>query len=178
MASSTINCFDSRSARPAKALVVAGAGTGSVDGFWIVLIIAMSTTVVITRLYLEATGYPQVGDDTFHVAHVLWGGLAMFIALVLPLSFANPYIPWITAILGGVGAGLFLDEVGKFITQKNDYFFPLAFPIIYAFIVLCVWLFFRIRETSPATRGRCSITRSKISSRCSTMISTRSRCEH
>lgn len=124
--------------------------TGSADGFWIVLIIAMSTTVVITRLYLEATGYPQVGDDTFHVAHVLWGGLAMFIALVLPLSFANPYIPWVTALLGGVGAGLFLDEVGKFITQKNDYFFPLAFPIIYAFIVVCVWLFFRIRAHKPS----------------------------
>lgn len=115
------------------------------DSFWIMLIIAVSLTVIITRVALELTGYPQIGDATFHIAHVLWGGLLMFIALVLPLTFANPYIPWATAILGGIGAGLFIDEVGKFITQSNDYFFPLAFPIIYAFIVVCVWLALRLR---------------------------------
>ncbi len=69
----------------------------------------------------------------------------MFIALVLPLTFANPYIPWVTAILGGIGSGLFIDEVGKFITQRNDYFFPLAFPIIYSFILVCVWFALRLR---------------------------------
>lgn len=121
----------------------------SADTFWIILITAMSATVIVTRVYLESAGYPQVGDSTFHVAHVLWGGLLMFIALVLPLSFANPYIPYATALLGGLGVGLFLDEVGKFITQKNDYFFPLAFPIIYAFVVICVWLVFRIRAHRP-----------------------------
>jgi hypothetical protein len=115
------------------------------DSLWIVLIIAVSITVIVTRVSLELTGYPQVGDDTFHIAHVLWGGLAMFVALVLPLTFANRYIPWLTAILGGIGAGLFIDEVGKFITQRNDYFFPLAFPIIYAFITFCVWLALRLR---------------------------------
>lgn len=115
------------------------------DSFWIMLIIAVSITVIVTRVGLELTGYPQIGDSTFHIAHVLWGGLLMFIALVLPLTFANPYIPWVTAILGGIGAGLFIDEVGKFITQSNDYFFPLAFPIIYAFIVACVWLALRLR---------------------------------
>jgi hypothetical protein len=31
---------------------------------------------------------------------------------------------------------LFVDEVGKFITQKNDYFFPLAAPIVYASLLL------------------------------------------
>ena len=115
------------------------------DSFWIMLIISVAITVIATRVGLELTGYPQIGDATFHIAHVLWGGLLMFVALVLPLTFANTYIPWATAILGGIGAGLFIDEVGKFITQSNDYFFPLAFPIIYAFIVACVWLALRLR---------------------------------
>jgi len=115
------------------------------DSYWIVLIVTLALTVIITRVSLELTGYPQVGDATYHVAHVLWGGLAMFIALVLPLTFANPYIPWVTAILGGIGSGLFIDEVGKFITQRNDYFFPLAFPIIYSFILVCVWFALRLR---------------------------------
>lgn len=115
------------------------------DSFWILLISTISITVIVTRVSLELSGYPQLGDATYHIAHVLWGGLAMFIALVLPLTFANPYIPWITAVAGGIGAGLFIDEVGKFITQGNDYFFPLAFPIIYAFILVCIWLTLRIR---------------------------------
>jgi hypothetical protein len=127
--------------------------TAAADSYWILLIVALALTVIITRVSLELTGYPQIGDSTYHVAHVLWGGLLMFIALVLPLTLANPYVPWVTAILGGIGAGLFIDEVGKFITQRNDYFFPLAFPIIYSFILVCVWFALRLRAfRRPDTR--------------------------
>ena len=119
------------------------------DSFWILLIASMSLTVLATRVYLELTGYPQVGDSTFHIAHVLWGGLLLFITVALSLSLANRYAKWTGAILGGIGVGLFIDEVGKFITRSNDYFFPLAFPIIYSFILVCVWLFYRIRRTWP-----------------------------
>ena len=123
------------------------------DSFWILLIVTISITVIVTRVSLELAGYPQIGDATYHIAHVLWGGLLMFVALALPLTLANPYIPWITAICGGIGAGLFIDEVGKFITQRNDYFFPLAFPIIYSFILVCVWLTLRLRAfRRPDTR--------------------------
>ena len=119
------------------------------DAFWIVLIVSVSITVLATRVFLELTGYPQIGDSTYHIAHVLWGGLLLFIAVTLPLSFINPYVRWITAVLGGIGTGLFIDEVGKFITQSNDYFIPLAFPIIYGFILTCVWLYWRIRHHQP-----------------------------
>ena len=119
------------------------------DSFWMLLITALSITVMVTRVYLELTGYPQVGDSTYHVAHVLWGGLLLFIAVALPLSIVNRYALWTSAVLGGIGAGLFIDEVGKFITQSNDYFFPLAFPIIYGFILVCVWLYWRIRRHQP-----------------------------
>ncbi len=119
------------------------------DSFWMLLITALSITVMVTRVYLELTGYPQVGDSTYHVAHVLWGGLLLFIAVALPLSIVNRYALWSSAVLGGIGAGLFIDEVGKFITQSNDYFFPLAFPIIYGFILVCVWLYWRIRRHQP-----------------------------
>lgn len=119
------------------------------DAYWIVLIVSLSVTVMATRVYLELAGYPQVGDNTYHIAHVLWGGLLLFVAVALPLSFTNPYVRWVAAVLGGVGTGLFIDEVGKFITQSNDYFFPLAFPIIYGFILTCVWLYWRIRHHQP-----------------------------
>ena len=41
--------------------------------------------------------------------------------------------------------GFFFDEVGKFITQTNDYFFPPALSLIYGFILLTVvvYLYFR-----------------------------------
>ena len=113
------------------------------------MIASLSITVLVTRVFLNLTGYPQVGDSTYHVAHVLWGGLLLFVAVALPLSIVNRYALWASSILGGIGAGLFIDEVGKFITQSNDYFFPLAFPIIYGFILICVWLYWRIRRHQP-----------------------------
>jgi hypothetical protein len=119
------------------------------DSFWLLLIVALSLTVLVTRVFLTLAGYPQIGDSTYHIAHVLWGGLLLFIAVTLLLSLVNRYARWCAAVLGGIGGGLFIDEVGKFITQSNDYFFPLAFPLIYSFILICVWLFYRLRRRKP-----------------------------
>src|SRR5215203_1815467 len=54
----------------------------------------------------------------------------------LTLIVQNRGAAVIIALLTGVGFGLFVDEVGKFITQKNDYFFPLAAPVVYASLLL------------------------------------------
>src|SRR5215203_2704796 len=54
----------------------------------------------------------------------------------LTLIVQNRGAAVIIALLTGVGFGLFVDEVGKFITQKNDYFFPLAAPLVYASLLL------------------------------------------
>lgn len=119
------------------------------DSFLILTIAAFATTVIVVRLFLQLTGYPQVGDSTFHIAHLLWGGLLLFAAVVMVLLWANHWVLWAAALAGGIGVGLFIDEVGKFITQNNDYFFPLAFPIIYAFLLACVWLYVRVRHSKP-----------------------------
>ncbi|NJN96836.1 MAG: hypothetical protein HC875_23380 [Anaerolineales bacterium] len=50
---------------------------------------------------------------------------------------------------------MFIDEVGKFITKSNDYFYPAAAPIIYGVFLLTVLLYFEIRrrgESSPRAR--------------------------
>ncbi len=120
------------------------------DSFLILMIAAFAITVIVVRVFLQLSGYPQIGGGgTYHVAHMLWGGLLLFGALVALLLWANHWVLWGAAVAGGIGVGLFIDEVGKFITSSNDYFFPLAFPIIYAFLLVCVWLYLRVRRAKP-----------------------------
>lgn len=100
---------------------------------------------MLTRFSLALTGYPTVGGETLHIAHAVWGGLLLFVGGLLPLVLKNrAALPW-AALLTGVGAGLFVDEVGTFITVDNDYFFPAAAPLAYAIFVLALWLYFRVR---------------------------------
>ncbi len=119
---------------------------GNAAWYMLRMVIAFAITVVGTRLYLDVTGYPQLGNSTFHFAHALWGGLLQVIAAMLMLIYLNEWIFSLSAILAGVGIGLFIDEIGKFITQSNDYFFPLAAPIIYVAFILCVFAYFYIRR--------------------------------
>lgn len=119
------------------------------DAYLLLALLSFALSVSLTRLFLELTGYPQIGGSEFHVAHVLWGGLLLFIAAMLPLVYANRWVYTLVAVLTGMGIGLFIDEVGKFITQNNDYFYPPAAPIIYAFFLICVLLYLRLRHPLP-----------------------------
>ncbi len=110
------------------------------------LLVVFATTVAVTRLYLTLTGFPQLGNGTLHIAHLLWGGLLLFGSVILTIIFANRWVYSLAAALGGIGVGLFIDEVGKFITRTNDYFFPAAAPIIYALLLLVVLIYLEIRR--------------------------------
>jgi hypothetical protein len=120
--------------------------------YLLITLVSFALSVSLTRLFLTLTGFPQLGGRELHIAHVLWGGLILFIAALLPLLFTNQWIYTTSAVLSGVGVGLFMDEVGKFITQTNDYFYPPAAPIIYAFFLLVVLIYVDIsrRKASDA----------------------------
>lgn len=105
-------------------------------------LVAAVVTVLGIRLYLYLTGYPQVGGDTLHIAHMLWGGLGMAIAFGILILFASSVWKPIASLIGGIGFGAFIDELGKFITKDNDYFFQPTIAIMYAVFVL---LFFAAR---------------------------------
>jgi hypothetical protein len=120
-------------------------------GYLQVLALAGITTVLVTRAYLGLTGYPQLGGGTLHIAHVLWGGLLMLAGLMSALLFVGGGARACTAVLGGVGLGLFADEVGKFITRTNDYFFRPAAAIIYLVFAGLLVLASQLLPRRPAT---------------------------
>ena len=106
-------------------------------------LVSAIATVVIIRIFLEATGYPQLGGGGLHIAHVLWGGLGMLVAIVLLLIYLSPITRLAAAVVGGAGFGAFVDELGKFVTSDNNYFFKPTAAILYALFVV---LFLATRE--------------------------------
>jgi hypothetical protein len=101
------------------------------------LLVCAVSTVLLTRSFLALAGYPQVGGSKFHIAHVLYGGLLLTAACISLLAFLSPMVKIVGAVLGGIGFGLFIDEVGKFVTKDVNYFYRPAIAIIYVcFIVL------------------------------------------
>lgn len=134
---------------PRRRLVRRSNGGQYVEAMVVIAVI----TILITRAYLAATGYPQIGGGTLHIAHALWGGAGMVIALVAVLSFLGRGPRHFAVLIGGVGFGLFLDEVGKFVTKSNDYFYAPAVSIMYVVLVVILLVNHEIQDrlrVSPA----------------------------
>src|SRR5512144_438682 len=101
-----------------------------------VILVAAVAAVLSIRLFLSLTGYPQLGGSGLHIAHMLWGGLLMAAAMIMLLSFIGRTTHRWGSVVGGLGFGAFIDEIGKFITSNNDYFFQPAVALIYVVFVL------------------------------------------
>jgi hypothetical protein len=116
------------------------------EQYVLISLVTFALTLVLLRFVLRLTGYAQIGNDSLHIAHVLWGGLGLFAGCLVLMVFANRWALFLGAVLCGGGVGLFIDEVGKFITQSNNYFTPAAAPIIYALFLATVLVYLRVRR--------------------------------
>ncbi len=116
-------------------------------------------TVLVTRAFLELAGYPKLGGgggrSHLHIAHMLWGGLLMAAAILLVVCLLGRTARRVGALVGGVGFGLFIDEVGKQVTDEPGYFYQPAAGIIYAsFAVLLILArLLRGKAAEPARFG-------------------------
>lgn len=108
-------------------------------------LIAAVTMILVIRTQLWLTHYPQLGGGGLHIAHLLYGGLFMVIAIWFGLIYLNRWSRTVLAIVGGIGFGFFIDELGKFITADNNYFFKPAAGLIYLTFII---MFLVIRELS------------------------------
>lgn len=105
-------------------------------------VLAGVMTIFITRAFLALADYPKIGDDSLHIAHVLFGGIFLTVAFLLLLLANHPNKLFIS-LMGGIGFGLFIDEVGKFVTNDNDYFYQPAVGIMYVSFLL-IWFICRL----------------------------------
>lgn len=118
-----------------------------------VFFLSAVSSLLLVRLYLHLAGYPQIGSGGLHIAHMLWGGTLMLIALLISLSFLGSRSRHIVALTGGAGFGIFIDELGKFITRDNNYFYKPTIGLIYAiFAVLYLVMNFLSRKQIHSSR--------------------------
>jgi len=98
--------------------------------------ISAVSTILLVRFYLQLTGYPQIGGSTLHISHLLPGTLLMLVAILMLLAGVNRAVRDFAAVIAGIGFGLAWDELGKFITRNNNYFFKPTLGLIYLTFVL------------------------------------------
>lgn len=112
-------------------------------------LVAGIASVLAIRGALAATGYPQLGGDGLHIAHMLWGGLFMTVALLVLFAALGRVAQRLAAILGGIGFGTFIDELGKFITSDNDYFYEPTIGLIYIIFIAIFLVLEALRRQEP-----------------------------
>lgn len=103
------------------------------------------------RTFLFLFDYPKIATETLHIAHALWGGILLLGGLLLSIIFINREARYAGAVVGGLGFGIFIDQLGKFLTHDADYFFQPTFAIIYILFLFLFYIFKAVEKSVPPT---------------------------
>jgi len=112
-------------------------------------LVSAVASLLLIRFLLKVTGYPQLGGDYLHIAHLLWGGILMLVAIIILLVSISRLPVHLAAVIGGAGFGAFIDELGKFITRDHDYFYEPTIALIYVFFILLFLVFRALSRYAP-----------------------------
>ena len=115
-------------------------------------LVCAATAVVLNRVVLIVLGYPQIGSREpggIHISHSIYGGIMMLVAIIVAISFLAPASRWWLAILGGLGFGWYVDELGKYVSNSG-YLYRGALPLIY---IVFVTLFLVARTLAGRAYG-------------------------
>jgi hypothetical protein len=115
-------------------------------------LVSAVSSILFIRFFLTITGFPHVGGSSLHIAHMLWGGFLLMIAVVMVLSFLGNRTLRIASVIGGIGFGVFIDELGKFITSNNDYFFEPTIALLYIIFLVLFFVFRYIEQHQALTQ--------------------------
>lgn len=105
------------------------------------------------RLFLTVFNNPIVGRGNWHIAHVLWGGLLMLVGIIISLVFYGKKSIKLASIIAGIGWGFFIDEIGKYLTRDNNYWFRPAIIFIYISFILLFFLYRILEKKSHQNRS-------------------------
>src|SRR5665647_2965697 len=84
------------------------------------------------------TEAPLLLESFFVAAVASFLGIRWFLvllAVMLLLAFLDRSVQQLAAVVAGLGFGTFIDEIGKFVTADNDYFYRPAVALIYDLFV-------------------------------------------
>lgn len=115
----------------------------------LLFMVSAAASVLLTRLYLFTFDYPQIARGQIHFAHIIFGGIFLSIGNLILLSTHGRRSRQFAAVTCGLGFGLFIDELGKFITQDNNYFYQPVPMIIYLCFILLFFIHRYLEEYTP-----------------------------
>src|SRR5205807_3749576 len=87
------------------------------EGYLETFLVSGIAAILLLRFYLYVTGFPQVGGKGLHVAHTLWGGVLMLLALSIVFNDLDRDGYRLGSLLRAPALGLFTDELANFITR-------------------------------------------------------------
>ncbi len=121
----------------------------SAADYLLLFMISAAASVLLTRFYLYLFDYPQLTRGNIHLAHIIYGGILLSMSNIVLLSLHGRRSRQVGAVLAGFGFGQFIDELGKFITRTNNYFFQPVPMIIYVCFIILFFIYRYLNEYTP-----------------------------